>query len=86
MTFTFFFSFKDVLTEVTCNTTSTIAFMRKHGIIKSEVHCSGPSINGSCSFPCGGYMVSKKQMIQKIKKFGDAGKHTQLLKAIVNTL
>ena len=60
MTFTFFFSFKDVLTEVTCNTTSTIAFMRKHGIIKSEVHCPGPSINGSRSFPCGGYMVSKK--------------------------
>ena len=60
MTFTFFFSFKDVLTEVTCNTTSTIAFMRKHGIIKSEVHCPGPSINGSHSFPCGGYMVSKK--------------------------
>ena len=28
----------------------------------------------------------KKQMIQKIKKFGDAGQHTQLLKAIVNTL
>ena len=35
--------------------------MRKHGIIKSEVHCPGPSINGSCSFPCGGYMVSKKR-------------------------
>ena len=28
----------------------------------------------------------KKQMIQKIKKFGDAGKHTQLLKEIVNTI
>ena len=34
--------------------------MRRHGIIKSEVHCPGPSINGSHSFPCRGYKVSKK--------------------------
>ena len=34
--------------------------MRKHGIIRNEVTCPGPSINGARSFACGNHMVCKK--------------------------
>ena len=34
--------------------------MRKHAILRNEVTCRGPSINGARSFPCGNHMVCKK--------------------------
>ena len=34
--------------------------MRKHAILRNEVTCPGPSINGARSFPCGNHMVCKK--------------------------
>ena len=34
--------------------------MRQHGILKSDVICPGPSVNGSRSFPCGHTMICKK--------------------------
>ena len=54
------YSFKEVLTSITCSKSNTLQFMRKHGILRNEVTCPGPSINGARSFACGNHMVCKK--------------------------
>ena len=41
-----YFSFKDVLANVTNSKESTIQFMMKHGILQSSVRCPGPLTSG----------------------------------------
>ena len=56
----YYYSFKQLLGNVTSSKETTIQFMQKEGILQSSVNCPGPLVNGSRLHGCGKPMQLKK--------------------------
>ena len=56
----YYYSFKQLLRNVTSSKETTIQFMQKEGILQSSVNCPGPLVNGSRLHGCGKPMQLKK--------------------------
>ena len=56
----YYYSFKQLLCNVTSSKETTIQFMQKEGILQSSVNCPGPLVNGSRLHGCGKPMQLKK--------------------------
>ena len=56
----YYYSFKQLLHNVTSLKETTIQFMQKEGILQFFVNCPGPLVNGSRLHGCGKPMQLKK--------------------------
>ena len=62
-----FFSFKDLLREITDTKVNTIAFMQKHNILKKSLRCPGPFFKGKRQGGCNQPMLLKETNDSKDK-------------------